>query len=252
MRKITQDDILYEDNHIIAVFKHPGELSQDDSTGQDPLQEKIKAFIKEKDHKPGNVYLGTLHRLDKPVSGAVLFAKTSKAAARMSEIIRDKKALKIYVALTCGGSFGKKGEPEILSDALERKGDMTFTVPGKKADASLEILTVASHGGYSLHAIRLISGKKHQIRAQLASRGFPVCGDRRYGSREYMPEDAIALHCLCMGFIHPVKNEKIIVTAPIPVYIKAKIPGIIETEKIIALYDRKWLPNEQTSRTEVR
>ena len=227
--------ILYEDNHLIAVDKRPGDLAQPDATGDDPLQSLIMSFIKKRDQKPGNVYLGTLHRLDKPVSGAVVFAKTSKAAERMSEIIRSKKALKIYISVTEKGTFGKDGIPERLADALERKGDTTFVKKGAKPDAFLDILTIRS-GKYSVHAIRLVTGKKHQIRAQLSSRGYPILGDARYGSKERLPDGAVALHCLCMGFVHPVKKEPLAIIAPLPSYIAEAAGPAFDPQTIIALF----------------
>jgi 23S rRNA pseudouridine1911/1915/1917 synthase len=227
--------ILYEDNHLIAVNKRPGDLAQADSSGDDPLQNLIMNFLKERDQKPGNVYLGTLHRLDKPVTGTVVFAKTSKSAARMSEIIRSKQALKIYLAVTEQGSFGHDGRPERLADALDRPGDTTFVKKGGKPDAFLDIITIHS-GKQQLHAIQLISGKKHQIRAQLSSRGCPILGDTRYGSRTKLPDGAIALHCLCMGFLHPVKKEPLYITAPLPSYISSV--SEVDPETIITLFGR--------------
>ena len=227
--------VLYEDNHLIAIDKRPGDLAQPDATGDDPLQSLITAFIKERDQKPGNVYLGTLHRLDKPVSGVVVFAKTSKAAERMSEIIRSKKALKIYIAVTERGSFGKAGKPERLADALDRKGDTTFVKKGANPDAFLDILTIHA-GKFSVHAIRLITGKKHQIRAQLSSRGCPILGDARYGSKMKLPDGAIALHCLCMGFVHPVKKEPLAVIAPLPSYIADAAGTAVDAQAIIELF----------------
>jgi 23S rRNA pseudouridine1911/1915/1917 synthase len=225
-------EILYEDNHLIAINKKPGDLAQSDASEEDPLQDTIMAFLKERDKKPGNVYLGTLHRLDKPVSGVVVFAKTSKAAARMSEIIRSREALKVYIAVTEKGSFGKDNQPERFSDALVREGDRTFTKAGKP-DAFLDIITLPS-SERKIQAIRLISGKKHQIRAQLTSRGCPIIGDRRYGSKISLPEDAIALHCLCMGFIHPVKKEPVHIVAPLPEYMEC---GSLDAEKIISMFE---------------
>lgn len=214
-------DILYEDNHIIAINKRPGDLSQDDSTGADPLQDIIKDHIKQRDAKPGNVYLGTIHRLDKPVSGVLLFAKTSKAAERLSAMVKNRSIEKYYIAVTPSLSDDRNGSWTVCEDMIIRKGDKTFKAKQGEAGAQtakLSMTILSSSGGISLRLIDLHTGRKHQIRAQLSSRGAPIAGDRKYGSRIEWEENSIALHACMVRFIHPVKREMVEIIAPLPAY----------------------------------
>jgi 23S rRNA pseudouridine1911/1915/1917 synthase len=232
---MNMPDILYEDNHIIAINKRPGDLSQDDSTDTDPLQDIIKDHIKQRDAKPGNVYLGTIHRLDKPVSGVLLFAKTSKAAERLSAMVKNRSIEKYYIAVTPSLSGDRIGTWTVCDDMIIRKGDKTFTAkPGEEGaqSAKLSMTAIASTEGAALRLIDLHTGRKHQIRAQLSSRHAPIAGDRKYGSRIEWESDSIALHACLVRFLHPVKKEMIEIIAPLPEYFlsRATHMGFIKNE----------------------
>jgi 23S rRNA pseudouridine1911/1915/1917 synthase len=210
--------ILFEDNHLFVINKSAGDLSQEDSGNEEPLQDRIKKFIKDRDAKPGNVYLGTIHRLDRPVSGAIIFAKTSKAAGRLSELIRSRKIRKYYLAVTAKGDIsGSSDRWVMLHDNLFRDGDITRVMEKESENTqkgSLLIRTIRNSDDFSLHLVELITGRKHQIRAQLSSRGFPIIGDRKYGSALKFDDGAIALHSLIVKFNHPVTKEDLEIIAP--------------------------------------
>jgi 23S rRNA pseudouridine1911/1915/1917 synthase len=220
--------VLFEDNHLFIINKMPGDLSQEDSGDDEPLQDRIKDFIKKRDAKPGNVYLGTIHRLDRPVSGALIFAKTSKAAGRLSEQIRSREIKKYYLAVTQKGQISGSHDKWIqLSDNLFRDGDITRVCEKESENTqkgSLWIRTIMSSNDFSLHLVDLITGRKHQIRAQLSSRGIPIVGDRKYGSPARFDEGAIALHSLIIRFDHPVKKEYLEIIAPL----HEKYQGLID------------------------
>jgi len=211
--------ILFEDNHLFVINKMPGDLSQEDSGKDEPLQERIKGFIKNRDAKPGNVYLGTIHRLDRPVSGAIIFTKTSKAAGRLSAQIRSKEIRKYYLAVTPNGLVsGSNDTWVLLNDNLYRDGDVTRVSANeteKTQKGSLRLRTIRNSESFSLHLVDLITGRKHQIRAQLSSRGIPIVGDRKYGSTTRFDEGAIALHSLIIRFEHPVTKEYLEIAAPV-------------------------------------
>jgi 23S rRNA pseudouridine1911/1915/1917 synthase len=243
-------EILYEDNHIIAVNKRAGDLSQDDATGADPLQTLIKDFIKRRDAKPGNVYLGTIHRLDKPVSGVLLFAKTSKAAERLSSMVKNRSIEKYYLAVTPALKGDHPGEWIPCEDMIVRRGDRTFIANGNEPgaqSAKLSMSVVASNGSLSLRLIDLHTGRKHQIRAQLSSRNATIAGDRRYGSRVEWQTDSIALHACMARFIHPVKKEPVEIFAPLPEYFmsRAKETGLIKSEQSLASEIRRLADTEK-------
>jgi len=205
-------DILFEDNHLIAVNKPAGLLTQGGMKGHPSLLDNLKKYIKKRDSKPGNVYLGMVHRLDKPVSGVIVFAKTSKAAKRLSESIRKRNVLKIYAALTVD-SKTSTGLSEMWikhQHYLFREHDTT--VVGKQCDGSaqqalLQLKTLFSNGQYAFHLVHLETGRKHQIRAQLSHLGLPICGDRKYGSEEVFSRHGIGLHALFFQASHPVREE---------------------------------------------
>jgi RluA family pseudouridine synthase len=197
--------ILYEDNHLLVVNKPAGQLVQGDQTGRGTLLEEAKAWLKDKYDKPGNVFLGLVHRLDRTASGVVVLARTSKAAARLSEEIRNHRPRKIYWALVAGevplaGRF---------IDRLERHEYTSQVVdaPGGK-EASLGYNRIYCAEGVSLVEITLETGRHHQIRVQFAHRGFPILGDRRYGSLQPFAADAIALHARAMVIRHPTRGEE--------------------------------------------
>lgn len=211
-------EILYEDNHIIIVNKAPGEIVQGDKTGDKPLVEMLKDFVRERDHKPGNVFMGVVHRLDRPVSGVVVFAKTSKALSRLNAMFASGDVHKTYWAIT----RNKPAEPEALLThwirSVERNNkSYASETPVKDAkEARLAYKLIASSERYHLLEVRLMTGRKHQIRVQLSSIGCPVKGDLKYGDKRSNPDGSISLHARQISFIHPVSGKEIDVTAPVP------------------------------------
>lgn len=211
--------VLYEDNHIIAVNKTCNEIVQGDKTGDVPLSETVKAYIKEKYNKPGEVFLGVTHRLDRPTSGVVLFARTSKALARLNEMFQSHEQIrKTYWAIV-------QGKPKVAEARLENylirneKQNKSYIAKQGAKDAKLAILTyktltVGEH--YSLLEINLETGRHHQIRCQLAAIGCPVKGDLKYGAKRSNPDGGICLHARQIAFEHPVSHDEIVITAPIP------------------------------------
>lgn len=211
-------DILYEDNHLLIVNKHPGEIVQGDKTGDEPLVETLKRMIKERDAKPGNVFLGVVHRLDRPVGGAVIFAKTSKALTRLNDMLRNGDIHKTYWALT-------RNTPPKTSDTLthyistvERNNKSYASVTPKSGtkEARLEYRLLAHGNTFNLIEIKLLTGRKHQIRVQLSAIGCPIRGDLKYGDRRSNPDGSISLLARSIEFIHPVSRQTIHVEAPIP------------------------------------
>ncbi len=209
-------EVVYEDNHLIVVDKAVGEIVQGDKTGDTPLSDYVREYIKEKYAKPGNVFCGVVHRLDRPVSGLVVFARTSKALERMNRMFRDGEVHKTYWALVQGAP----DKPEaLLEDWLVSDGriNKTFVVrPGTKDAklARLEYRTVARGDRYTLLEVRLLTGRKHQIRAQLANIGCPIKGDLKYGSRRSNPDGGISLQSHSIRFIHPVSKQEIALELP--------------------------------------
>lgn len=210
--------VLYEDNHIIIVNKRAGDIIQGDKTGDKPLSDIVKAYLKNKYNKPGNVYLGVVHRLDRPTSGVVLFSKTSKALPRLNKLFAEKKANKTYWALV-------KQLPPNKTDTLihwlkkNPKNNKSTAFPnktehGKKGILHYSILKQLDH--YSLLEISLETGRHHQIRVQLASIGCPIKGDLKYGFNRSNPDGSISLHARNLKFTHPVSNKEINITAPLP------------------------------------
>ena len=210
---------VYEDNHIIIVRKEAGEIVQGDKTGDTPLSEIIKAYLKEKYNKPGNVFCGVVHRIDRPVSGLVIFAKTSKALTRLNEMLKKGEIHKTYWALVEGHRKDKEG---LIESWLQSDGRLNKTrVVGKDApDAKLSKLrykVIAEGDRYSLLEVTLLTGRKHQIRAQLSATGTPIKGDLKYGARRSNPGGGISLLAKRIEFIHPVSKEEIVVeTEPLP------------------------------------
>lgn len=211
------DQILYEDNHLIAINKLPGQITQGDKTGDIPLAELVKAYLKERDNKPGNVFCGVIHRLDRPVSGVVLLAKTSKALSRMSVALHDRNFEKHYWAVV------RNAPPQptaLLENWLlkneERNKSYVFGAARSGAKlARLEYREVAvSDGGYHLLDVNLLTGRHHQIRCQLANIGCPIKGDLKYGAERSNPDGSISLHAYKLSFVHPVTHEQITITAP--------------------------------------
>lgn len=213
-----KEDILYEDNHIIVVNKRCGDLVQPDPDGTSALENEIKAFIKLRDHKPGNVFLGVVHRIDRPVSGCVLFAKTSKALSRLGDMIRQGKISKHYWAIVEAAPEQSEG---LLTHFLNRDGKTNrskiFTTPGperKQAKLKYEVLSQSER--YTLLDVELLTGRHHQIRAQLSFVGCPIKGDLKYGAKRSNPSGGISLHSRSVSFMHPVSQEQITIVAPVP------------------------------------
>ena len=201
--------IIYEDNHLIAVTKRSGEIVQGDKTGDKPLSEEIKSYLKTKYKKPGNVFLGTIHRLDRPTSGIVLFAKTSKSLSRMNELFKNKKVQKTYFAVTEDMPNKKKGVIISLlkKNQKQNKSYITKLDDGKKSE--LEYKLIEKLQNYFLIKVKPKTGRHHQIRVQLSSIGCKIKGDIKYGAKRANKDKSICLHSYSISFVHPVKNELI-------------------------------------------
>ncbi len=212
-------NVLYEDNHIIAINKAVGDIVQGDKTGDKPLPEYIKAYLKEKYNKPGNVFCGVTHRLDRPVSGAVIFAKTSKGLERMNRLFAAHREIqKRYWAIVLGSPKQDEGH---LEDWLVRveKQNKSYAYANEKPNskfASLDYKVLARGDNYSLLEIDLHTGRHHQIRCQLATMGHPIKGDLKYGAPRSNPNGGISLHARSIEFEHPINHEQISITAPLP------------------------------------
>ena len=211
--------VLYEDNHLIIVNKQAGEIVQGDKTGDTPLSDIVKDWLKEKHNKPGNVYLGVVHRLDRPVSGVVLFAKTSKALPRLNKMFAEHdKVSKTYWAIVQNRPQASKGTlPHWLTRQEKNNTARAYDreVPGAKK-AVLDYELIASGDRYHLLEIHLHTGRHHQIRCQLAKMGCPIKGDLKYGAPRSNPDGSISLHARNLTLEHPVSHERISVTAPVP------------------------------------
>ena len=211
-------EILYEDNHIIIVNKAPGEIVQGDKTGDEPLCETLKQFIKERDAKPGNVFMGVVHRLDRPVGGVVVFAKTSKALTRLNEMFRKGDVHKTYWAITRNRPAKPADTLTHYITTIERSNKSSASLTPKKdsKEARLAYRLIASSDRYHLLEVNLMTGRKHQIRVQLSSIGCPIKGDLKYGDKRSNPDGSISLMARHVEFIHPVSGKEISVTAPVP------------------------------------
>lgn len=228
-------DVLYEDNHIIIVNKASGEIVQGDKTGDKPLSETVKEWIKETHAKPGNVFLGVAHRLDRPVAGIVIFAKTSKALTRLNEMFRSGDIHKTYWAIT-------RNMPPKPADTLthyittserNNKSYASATPKDGGKEARMQYRVVGKSDRYNLLEVNLLTGRKHQIRVQLSAIGCPVKGDLKYGDKRSNPDGSISLMARRVQFIHPVSKQPIDITAPVPA-------------------DNLWTALEQSALTETR
>lgn len=220
-------EILYEDNHIIIVNKKPGEIVQGDKTGDEPLSEAVKCYIKEKYCKPGNVFCGVVHRIDRPVGGIVVFAKTSKALSRLNDMFRNGEVKKNYYALVSGFPEEEEG---VLNNFLlsNEKNNKTYVVKNSASGGKESILkykVLARGDRYSLLEIELLTGRKHQIRAQLSHIGHPIKGDLKYGAKRSNPDGGISLFAGSIEFIHPVSKNIISIKAPFPEEFKKFLPS---------------------------
>jgi 23S rRNA pseudouridine1911/1915/1917 synthase len=210
--------ILFEDNHLIVVNKKPSDIVQGDKTGDETLGDKVKTYIKEKYNKPGNVFLGVTHRLDRPTSGLVIFAKTSKALERMNEIFKDKKIEKIYWAVVEKAPLEK--EKTLISylkkNEKQNKSYVSLTEKEGFKKAELSYRMIGHSDKYFFLEIYLKTGRHHQIRAQLASIGCIIKGDLKYGAKRSNQDKSIHLHSRYASFVHPITKETIEITANPP------------------------------------
>ena len=221
MKQLSTKDnlqILHEDNHIIVINKRVGDIVQGDKTGDKPLSDVVKEYIKEKYNKPGEVYLGVVHRLDRPTTGIVVFAKTSKALTRLNDLFKNRETQKTYWAIV-------KNKPELSEGELKHfivRNEKNNTskahvkeVPNSKI-ASLDYKIIATLNNYFALEINLHTGRHHQIRSQLAAIGSPIKGDLKYGFDRSNPDGGIHLHARKLSFVHPVSKEEISIIAPVP------------------------------------
>ncbi len=210
--------VLYEDNHLIAINKRPGDLVQGDKTGDLPLSDWVKQYIKKKYNKPGEVFLGTVHRLDRPTSGIVIFAKTSKALERMNKMFREKDIDKTYWALVKNKPYKTKDRLEdfFVKDPKTNKSKVTSEKTSNSKKAILNYSIRQTLNNYYLLEINLETGRHHQIRTQLAAIGCPIKGDLKYGFPRSNKDAGISLHARQIDFIHPVKKEPLKIVAPCP------------------------------------
>ena len=210
--------VVYEDNHIIVVNKTASEIVQGDKTGDTPLSETVKQYLKEKYNKPGNVFLGVTHRLDRPVSGLVVFARTSKALSRLNDMFRNGEVKKTYWAIVRNRPQELEGE---LTNWLVRneKQNKSYAYDKEVKDSKKAVLcykTIGHSQNYHLLEVDLKTGRHHQIRCQLAKMGCPIKGDLKYGSPRSNPDGSICLHARRIAFVHPVSKESIEIEAPVP------------------------------------
>lgn len=210
-------EVVYEDNHLIVVNKAAGEIVQGDKTGDKPLSEMVKEYLKDKYRKPGNVFCGVIHRLDRPVCGLVVFAKTSKALSRMNRIFQERKVDKIYWAITKNAP--SKAEGTLIDYISTGPTNKSYASPEPRANAQraeLDYKVIARADYYSLIEVRLHTGRKHQIRVQLSAMGCPIKGDLKYGAHRSNPDGSISLQSHHIRFEHPVSGEMIDIEAPVP------------------------------------
>lgn len=212
------DQIIFEDNHLLIINKKVGQLVQGDKTGNPSLLELIKDFIKKRDHKAGNVFLGLVHRIDRPTSGCVIYAKTSKALSRLTQMVKNRDVRKTYWALAPKEMIPQS---QRLVHYLQKneKTNKATVFPRATAGAKESILSytiIKKLDNYQLLEIDLETGRHHQIRAQLAKIGVPIRGDLKYGAPRSNPDGGISLHARKLEFIHPVTKEKLKITAPVP------------------------------------
>jgi len=215
---VTDDDVLFEDNHIIAINKRAGDIVQVDETGDESLEDKVKKYIAQKYDKPNGAFLGVVHRLDRPVSGVIIFAKTSKALDRLNKMFKDREMHKTYYAVVKNRPYPEAGtliqwlvkDPQKnVSRAYDHevKGSL-------RSELSFEL--AGEVNGYSLLKVDPVTGRPHQIRVQLSTLGCPIVGDNKYGYPRGSLRKSISLHARRLEFIHPIKNEPVKIVAPVP------------------------------------
>ena len=218
--------VIYEDNHLIVVYKESGEIVQGDKTGDTPLSETVKDYLKKKYNKPGAVFLGVVHRLDRPVAGLVMFAKTSKALTRLNKMFVEGAVHKTYWAIV--GRTSTKNTDDLLSTewrelthwlVRKEKQNKSYAYEREKPNAKKAMLRYRMIGQgdrYSLLEVNLLTGRHHQIRCQLAAIGFPIKGDLKYGAKRSNPEGSISLLSRSMEFVHPVSKQLVSLVSPLP------------------------------------
>ena len=215
---ITDADILYEDNHLIAVNKRAGDIVQVDETGDEPVDEQLKRYIGKKYNKPGNVFVGVVHRLDRPVSGVILFAKTSKALERVNAMFKGREMTKTYFAVVRKKPAKQKGK--LINWLIKNPAKNVVTaypneVPNSQR-SELDYEMIGELDGYYLLKVNPLTGRSHQIRVQLATMGCPIVGDNKYGYPRGSKKGSICLHARQLEFIHPIKKEKVKIFAKLP------------------------------------
>ena len=211
--------VIYEDNHLIVVNKRPGDIVQGDKTGDLPLSEVVKQYIAVKYNKPGAVFLGVVHRLDRPTSGSVVFARTSKALARLNKMFAERETKKTYWAMVKSTPDPTQGRLEhyLLRNPKQNKSYAHIKPVSEAKHAVLNYRTLAQSDHYTLLEIDLETGRHHQIRAQLSAIGCPIKGDLKYGAQRSNPDGSIHLHARALELIHPVQKEPMTFVAPVPV-----------------------------------
>ncbi len=216
---ITEKDILYEDNHLIAINKRSGDIVQVDETGDEPLDEKVKKYIAAKYHKPNGAFLGVVHRLDRPVSGVILFAKTSKALERMNAIFKNREVKKTYFAVVRNKPALTEGK--LVHWLIKNPKKNLVTAFNKEVVGSqrseLDYKLIGELGGFYLLQVNPLTGRSHQIRVQLSTMDCPIVGDNKYGYPRGSRKGSICLHARRLEFIHPVQKERVEIFAPLPV-----------------------------------
>lgn len=210
--------VIYEDNHLIAVNKRSGDIVQGDKTGDVPLSELVKQYIKDKYQKPGEVFLGTIHRIDRPVSGVVLFARTSKALERMNEQFRERAIEKTYWAIVKNTPVPESATlvHHLTKDEAKNKSRAYAEPRNNTSRCELKYTVLSKSDNYSLLEVHPVTGRHHQIRVQLSTIGCPIKGDLKYGAPRSNPDGSISLHARSLSFAHPVTKEQVILTATPP------------------------------------
>lgn len=210
--------ILYEDNHLIAVNKPVGVLVQGDETGDIPISDLMKAYLKEREEKPGNVFCGVIHRIDRPVSGVVILAKTSKGLSKMNELFRNDAIVKTYRALVNGIPEPIEGELKhfLRKNNKTHKADVFTKIVENGKESLLRYKILENRGNQALIEVYPVTGRFHQIRAQLAFNKTPIVGDLKYGAPQALKNRSICLHAYSVSFVHPIKNEKVLISCNPP------------------------------------
>lgn len=216
---ITESDILYEDNHLIAINKRAGDIVQVDETGDEPLDEKVKTYLAAKYNKPNGAFLGVVHRLDRPVSGVILFAKTSKALERMNAVFKNREVRKTYFAVV--RNKPSRSEGNLVHWLIKNPQKNVVSAYNKEVPGSqrseLDYKLIGEVGGFFLLQVNPLTGRSHQIRVQLSTMDCPIVGDNKYGYPRGSRKGSICLHARKLEFIHPVQKEPITVFAPLPI-----------------------------------